>query len=477
MKIFIFFILCFGTITMAQTKFSDINNEIKNGNFSKASELLMSKINNENLSEAEVYDLKFQIEKMKRIKKDFKLTESKVLNYIQNYIPEANEDSLALWRNEGFLEYKVIDGEIKYFNRSHANFFRINKIAKQRKIDADGNDPGEPRTFLSKYIPQVVNEFKEKNSGRVLPVSMKLNYSLTVDANAVPEGEIIRCWLPYPRENHKRQTEIQLLSINADEYIIADNSNLQRTLYLEKKSRKDELTIFNCEISIKNYNEIYKLNETDIGVYDKESALYKNYTAENIPHIIFSDKVKKISEEIVGSESNPYLKVKKIFEWISNNIPWAGAREYSTIESISDYCLSNGYGDCGIKALTFITLCRYNGIPAKWQSGWMIYPTKLNLHDWSEVYFEGIGWVPVDADFGLIDSNDNDVRYFYLGGIDAYRLIVNDDYAKPLFPVKIFPRSETVDFQRGEVEWRGGNLYFDKWDYNLKIDFDYKSSK
>ncbi len=54
-------------------------------------------------------------------------------------------------------------------------------------------------------------------------------------------------------------------------------------------------------------------------------------------------------------------------------------------------------------------------------------------------------------------------------------LLVNDDYSKPLFPAKIFPRSETVDFQRGELEWRGGNLYFDKWNYNMKV--EYKASE
>jgi len=45
------------------------------------------------------------------------------------------------------------------------------------------------------------------------------------------------------------------------------------------------------------------------------------------------------------------------------------------------------------------------------------------------------------------------VKYFYLGGIDAYRLIVNDDYSRDLYPAKIYPRSETVDFQR--VNWNG----------------------
>ena len=58
-----------------------------------------------------------------------------------------------------------------------------------------------------------------------------------------------------------------------------------------------------------------------------------------------------------------------------------------------------------------------------------------------------------------------------LGGIDSWRMVVNTDYGMPLSPKKKYPRSETVDFQRGEVEWRGGNLYFDQWNYNWEIEY------
>ena len=101
----------------------------------------------------------------------------------------------------------------------------------------------------------------------------------------------------------------------------------------------------------------------------------------------------------------------------------------------------------------------------------MLHPGEKNLHDWCETYFEGYGWVPVDQSFGLIDSDDPRIKYFYLGGIDQYRFTVNDDYSQPFYPEKEFPRSETVDFQRGEVEWSGGNLYFDDWSYKMKIDY------
>ena len=164
--------------------------------------------------------------------------------------------------------------------------------------------------------------------------------------------------------------------------------------------------------------------------------------------------------------------VRKIFTYINNNYPWASAREYSTVPNIPEYVIENKHGDCGMVSLLFITLCRLNGIPAKWQSGFMMHPGDVNLHDWAEIYFKGIGWVPVDQSFGIptFASSDN-TRYFFSNGIDAYRLIVNDDFSAPLVPAKQFTRSETVDFQRGEVEWRKGNLYFDQWKWKIDVKY------
>ena len=170
---------------------------------------------------------------------------------------------------------------------------------------------------------------------------------------------------------------------------------------------------------------------------------------------------KKITDSLTNGIENPYLKSVKIFEYIAANYPWASAREYSTIKNIPQYVIDNKHGDCGQVSLLYITMARYAGIPSKWQSGWMLHPGEVNLHDWAESYYEGIGWVPVDQSFG--------VSPYYTKGLDAYRLLVNEDISADFFPAKIHHRSETVDFQRGEVEWKGSNLYFDKWRTRLKI--------
>ncbi|MCX8104940.1 MAG: transglutaminase-like domain-containing protein [Ignavibacterium album] len=459
------------TLILSQTKFEDINLLVKSGEYTKAAQLIDEKISTMKLTHEEIFQLQFEKERLDRIRKDFNKTAEDVLKYVRKYYPNATETDLKKWEEDGSLEYKSIDGKKWYFARAASNLFRINKEAKKQKESVDGFAKDPLDVFLESYIPKVLDESANSQEKLVKPVTMKLNYTVTVKPNQVPHGEVIRCWLPYPRESHERQQNIKLLGINADEYVIASNDNLQRTIYFEKVAQKDQPTVFNIALEVTNYAEVNYIDPQLIKPYNKESGLYKTFTSERAPHIVFTDKIKKLSHEIVGDEKNPYLIAKKIFTWISENIPWAGAREYSTIENISEYCIVRKHGDCGIKTLLFMTLCRYNGIPTKWQSGWMLHPGEVNLHDWCEVYFEGYGWVPVDQSFGMVDSELEDEKYFFLGSIDPYHLIINDDYSSPLFPAKIFPRSETVDFQRGELEWRGGNLYFDQWNYNMEVEY------
>ena len=77
------------------------------------------------------------------------------------------------------------------------------------------------------------------------------------------------------------------------------------------------------------------------------------------------------------------------------------------------------------------------GVPARWESGWMMHPGEVNYHDWAEVYFEGVGWVPVDVSFGRYDNASGPrARKFYSTGIDAYRMAANSGVCGPLLPAK-----------------------------------------
>jgi len=412
----------------------------------------------------------FEQEKMNRTRIDFSKNRDQVIDYIRKYIPDVSDEQMLQWEKEKSLECMTIDGKKMYFYNAAPNLFRINKDAAAIKIAKDGiTEDGKDRVNLT-HVPLVVSAVKAKKENIVLPVKMHVKYSLTVQPNAVPEGEMIRCWLPYPRTDQPRQTDLKLFNTSEDKYVIAPVKYNHSTIYMEKKQEKDKATTFSVEYQYTSSAEWHQLKPEDILPYKKNTSLYKKYTSEREKHILFTPRIKELATQIVGNEQNPLLKIKKIYEWI-NHIPWASAREYSTLDNIPEYVLDNKHGDCGQVSLLFITLVRYCGIPAKFQSGFMMHPGGKNMHDWAQVYFEGIGWVPVDQSFGLFPSDNQDEKYFFITGIDSYRMIVNDDYSCSLFPAKKYPRSETVDFQRGEVEWRKGNIYFDKWKWNMEIEY------
>ena len=316
----------------------------------------------------------------------------------------------------------------------------------------------------------IISQAQQSGKKIVKPVAAKVTYSLTVNKDAVPAGKVIRCWLPFPREITNRQTEVELISCDPQRHIIAPNEDyLQRSIYLEKIAEEGQETKFQVVFRFKNYAVYQKIDPKFVKAVTIRPEL-EPFLAERPPHIVFTDDLKNLSKTIVGEEKNPYLLARLIFQYINDNIPWASAREYSTFTNISDYVYQNHHCDCGMHAIFFITLCRLNGIPARWQSGWTTTPGSGGMHDWGEIYFTPYGWLPVDADYGLLDSSVEEEKWFYLGGMDAYRLIVNENFSQELFPAKIHFRSETVDFQRGEVEWEGGNLYFDAWDWDYQVE-------
>ncbi|MCK7523541.1 MAG: hypothetical protein MZV64_40765 [Ignavibacteriales bacterium] len=208
----IFIVISFSIFIQAQTKYSDINEQISQGNYSQAQTLIENKLFDKNLSELEKYDLKFQIELMDRIRKDFKLTRDQVISSLKKYYPNLSDEMLLNWEKDNSLEMKMIDGEKKYFNNAVPNLFRINKEAKKIEGKARRSKTGRSSMcFWKTTFPKFLKLLLIVRKRYVLPVKMKIKYSLTVKPNVVPEGEIIRCWLPYPRESNPRQTDIQLL--------------------------------------------------------------------------------------------------------------------------------------------------------------------------------------------------------------------------------------------------------------------------
>ncbi|OFY46168.1 MAG: hypothetical protein A2X22_02320 [Bacteroidetes bacterium GWF2_49_14] len=402
-----------------------------------------------------------------RVLLDFRKTEEQVRQQLSRYYPYLSDSQMRAWESDGRLEMKVIEGQKKYFNYAVNNLFRIDPVA--RKV----------RDTLFPPKPDPLDSIRLNNTGAILlagqpgkpaeTLRITYEFSIIVDKDAVPDGESIRCWLPYPGDFSPRQRLVNIITSTPAGMQRSSSKAFHTSLYAEQKAVSGEPAIFSYTASFDISGQWFDPGSFRVkSGFDLKRSL-KAYTGENPPQIIFSPAVKRLADSLAGNETDPYKIIRSYFYWIDRNIPWASAREYSTMDSIPDYVLKYRHGDCGMVTFLLMSMARYKGIPARWQSGWMLHPGEENLHDWCEIWFEGAGWVPVDMSFGLQNSEDNQLREFYITGIDSYRMIVNSDFGRSLEPSKKFFRSEPYDFQRGEVEWSGGNLYFNHWDYQLKI--------
>ncbi len=448
-----------------------IDQAIQNGNYSIATQLITQYLQEETLSKQERAFYSFEMERLRRVRSDFTETPEEVLEYIKKYYPDVIPSDIERWETEKSLEFKIIDGEKRYFAQAGRNLFRIDADMKKVWVDqhpVDEITPGSGATFdLDIHNTQIIKAANSTQKRFVEPRRLHIKQSVEVLADAVPAGEMVKCWIPYPRYIRNRQENINLIQTLPPNHQVAAPDALQRTIYMEKPAMAGEPTKFCIEYEFTSHGVFQAIN-ADLVTPLKDQKELGKYLEEEAPHIVFTEDLKKLSQKIIGDEKNPYLQAQLLFAWVDNHTPWASAREYSSIPCISEYALQNHHGDCGIQTLFFITLCRINGIPARWQSGWELQPPHDSMHDWGMIYFEPYGWVPMDVTYGLRTSSDPQLHWFYLSGMDSYRIIFNDDISQPFTPPKQYVRSETVDSQRGEVEWSGGNLYFDKWKWDFE---------
>jgi len=410
--------------------------------------------------------LEWEPERIERIKKNYALSRKQAFESLKKQIPDLTEKDFEKWMQNGFIECREIEGETRIFNNFLPNLLRDNTEIKKRVKQPDKASE-QTTKLIHRHIDTILENRGTAGSRYVEPSKNTIAMRLKIKPDAVPQGEIIKVWMPFPRKD-PLQPKIKLISASPNKYVLAPENSLQRTIYFEKEATREEELEFRVEYEYITCASHQNIDLAEAKPYSR-NELFEKYTLEQLPHIVFTPYLRRLAEEIVSEESNPHLKAWSIYKWITENVRYALVPEYSTIECISSYAARNLRGDCGVKALLFITLCRISGIPARWQSGWFLNPIRPSPHDWAQFYVEPYGWLYADPSFGGHEKSVEKYHKFYFGNIDHFRLIGNIDISSDFTPPKTHYRSDNVDNQRGEVEWKGGNVYYDKWNYKLKI--------
>ncbi|MBX7246040.1 MAG: transglutaminase domain-containing protein [Candidatus Sumerlaeaceae bacterium] len=415
-----------------------------------------------------------ELERLRRLRREFSLTEDELLAKIRKVVPDVTAEDLARWRDEKEAQWITLDGQRRYYNREPSNLFRFSAEARKRRdgATAAAGDPAARATTgtvtVLDHAKKAIPAAKDSGSSIVLPIRMHARHVITVEPNAAPAGKNIRCWMPYPQE-YSQLTDVKIGSTSPTNHKIAPNGTGQRTIYMEQPAVADQPTTFIAEFEYTCASFVPEIDPGKIPLYKSGDPVVSQYTKSQPPHIDLTPEVRKLAAKLVGDEKNPYRKAEKIFRWMQDNIKYCAEMEYAIIPGITNKIMAEKKGDCGVQALMFISLCRAAGVAARWQSCWVTRPNSWNMHDWAEFYAPPYGWLPADPSVGWLKSEDIPTKEFLFGHVDAYRMIANHEIESQFDPPKTHWRSDPVDNQRGEVEWEGGNLYYDKWKHDIKV--------
>lgn len=375
------------------------------------------------------------------LRKDFIYSKTEAIDILKDKINDFQDYEFDELFKEGAFEFLFIEGEMKFKDDFYENLIKTRNayaLRNKEKINYKNYE----------LLDEVITKVKSEGE---LTYKIHVKVSLKIKKEYEKIGKIIRVWLPIPKE-YAQVEQFHIIQITPEAKVINDNQVEHRSVYFETSLETDQE--FSVEYEFINHS-YYRELDSNIVIDEHPDCCLE----EKAPHIVFSPYLKSLVKEVVGEETNPLLKARKIYDFITSHVMYSYVRQYVTLPLIPEYVATGLKGDCGVQAILFITMCRIVGIPATWQAGLYATPYEIGNHDWARFYIAPYGWLFADCSFGgsAYRHQSQLRRDFYFGHLDPFRIPSACAFQGDLVPSKIHLRRDPYDHQTGEVE------YLDEW--------------
>ena len=383
---------------------------------------------------------------------EYPYTYEEALEIMTSHLRDFKEEELQYLKEISAADWIYVDGTVHFQRRFYENLMKTRPDLAERVMVEDVDD-AQANELKQKLLNDNVHYMKEKG-GRTVRTQIRATIKAQKDAEEV--GRKVTVHLPIPKIC-QQVSKVDIIAASPEITKIADEDAAQRTVCFETELKADQ------EFMVE-YAYDYHVDYVELDPAKASEEQPDFCTNEQAPHIRFTPYLQELLKEIIGDETNPIIKARKIYDFVTTKVMYSYMREYFTIECIPEYAAINLKGDCGVQALLFITLCRMTGIPARWQSG--LYATEFytGCHDWAQFYVAPYGWVFADLSFGgSAWRMGNTERWnYYFGNLDIFRMPANSEIQMEFTPEKKWLRIDPIDNQRGEIEYEDHGLSFDQ---------------
>lgn len=382
--------------------------------------------------------LRVERHRMGRLAQQFCVTRAEALAAIRTEWPEFTEKRLDDLIARKRIDWRFIDGEQRFL----ANFLDSLRVYP-REV------PGlKPETPTDTAARDAMLAKMHENGGASCEITLKA----TIEVPGAAKGEMLRVWLPVPAAC-PQQSSIDVFDWTPGVIVAPESAPARTAFWGSTQTRTFEAT-YRYRIDAPYVDTLAPAPEHHVVADD---TVTDDDLAELAPHIVFTPYLYLLTERVVHGIERPIDRARAIYDYITKNVDYRYQPDYAQLDCIPDNCAKSLRGDCGVMALTFITMCRIAGIPARWQSGLYVAPDHVGPHDWAMFYTDEFGWLWADCSFGSSARREGNEerRLHYFGNLDPWRMVANSQYQAELSPACDGVRWDPFDNQMGEASVNG----------------------
>ena len=401
--------------------------------------------------------LRFQLAIARDLPEAYPFTQGELLARLRAAVRDFKAEELEALRDDGTLDWRFIEGEVRFKDNCVSNLLKTRPEYAARALNPEVRAAAARR---QRALGDVIGRMKAQGGIRA---RFELHEEMTVRSPRLTPGETLRIHLPLPVVG-AQVTRAVLLGASHPAAFIAPEDEPHRTAYFELPYEPG-MTV-SADFT---YDVDARYVHPDPAAVSPEQPRFD--TQELPPHVVFTPYLRALAKEIAGEETNPLRIARRIYDFITTQAVYRFMPPYRTVTNIPEYFLSGLRGDCGVQAITFITLCRLCGVPAQWQAGLYTTPESAGNHDWARFYVAPYGWLYCDGSFGgsAYRAGCKERHDFYFGNLDPFRMVANRDFQQELNPPRRFLRRDPYDTQNGEIESLTRALDADEYETDSRV--------
>jgi transglutaminase-like putative cysteine protease len=256
------------------------------------------------------------------------------------------------------------------------------------------------------------------------PRTTTVQYGVAVQDVASSGGNTLFLWLARVIQTPE-QRKIQLVR-QTPEPVVGEHNNvaLFKLENLVRGDREHVVVAFMYE----RYQVETQVTASKVPqAYAATADLAARFTAADALVPAKAPEIVKAAATAAGAEKNPYLKARRIYEWMLGQISRGPTGRATDAVAV----LKAKRGDAFAYSSLYCALLRAAKVPSRMVAGALVGDTGQRTlpHYWDEFYIETIGWIPVDPllgdedlDLGLPADPEVDRRAFYFGNLDNRHL-------------------------------------------------------